>query len=153
MRDRGQQRAADAFRFGFDLERGLCGGLSTNVADELRDDERHGEHDRERQQVLHVVDGEGAAWGHEKIIERRDAKRRCNDGGPARELERDDDDGKQIDKCDIDQVESRVHREAHERACDRRADGPNIANEPVPSEIHAPTIAQPTRKFPVKIGR
>ena len=148
MGNRSQQRTADAFRFGFDLERRLCGGLLPDIAHELRDDERDREHDRERQHVLHVIYGERAARRNEKIIERRHANRRCNDGGPAREFERDDDNGKQIDKCDVDQVEPLMHRQAHERACDHRADRPNIANEPVPSEVHAPTIAQPTRKFP-----
>ena len=90
VRDRREQRAADALGLGFDLERRLRlrpGARTLSTSREMTSAD--GQHDRERQQVLRVVDREGALRRHEQEVERRDAKdRRRRSPGRARSAAR-----------------------------------------------------------------
>ena len=90
VRDRGEQRVADALGLGLDRELGLrlrAARARVSVSPETISADR--EHHGEGQQVLRVVDVEGAARRHEEEVERRDAEDRGGDHRAAPAAQRD----------------------------------------------------------------
>ena len=152
VRYRREQGAADTFRLGFDLQRSLRRRLRANAADEPGNDQTYREHDAERQQVLDIVDGEGAARRHEQIVESAHAEHGRNHGRTTRELQRDDHHGEQVHHGDVRQVEARIERQADERAGDGGAGRPGIS-DPIAIDRHTLTLTQRGHKFPVKNWR
>ena len=78
MRERGQQRVAQALRVhGQACLRGLacprCGGVAftSQSGDELGSNQRHAEQHSKREQVLQILDGEGEMRLDEEKIQQR----------------------------------------------------------------------------------
>ena len=69
------KRAAKSINeVGFDRERRLRCRLATDAFDEVRNDQGNRQHDRERQQILDVVNGECALRRNEQKVECRHGK-------------------------------------------------------------------------------
>ena len=150
VRYRGQQRAADALGLRFDFERRLFRGLAPHALDEPEMTSATRQHDRERQQVLDVVDGERSARRDEHEIERRDAKNRRRDRRAARKSQRDDHHREQVHHRDVDEVEARMHRQAGQRADCGGACCPAYPVQ-LPTRCSMPWhVTHGRRKFPVK---
>ncbi|HET9668216.1 MAG TPA: hypothetical protein VFQ93_01325 [Casimicrobiaceae bacterium] len=138
--NRREEGAANAF--GVDGGLGTCalGGLATRVLDEMRDEERHRDHDRERQDILHIVHRKAAARRNEYEVERQHRKQRRGNGRTAREAGRHNDDGKQVDHRDVDEVEARLHAESRERARENPDNRPCVTRPSSPWN-HCDTLA------------